>query len=63
MSRLPENLPSGVYMIAWVTLYNCFSERQQEEEIKLMDTVLQTVENEYREGLKQHGIIQDQKAS
>lgn len=54
MSRLPENLPSTIYAEAWATLYNCFGERMQQEELDLMDSILGGIEANHQEKAKWH---------
>ena len=40
---------SEVYCEAWMQLYNAFGERMQSEELKLMDSVLQSVRLDFKE--------------
>jgi len=38
-----ESLPPSTFKAAWLELVKCFGERQQQEELDLMDSILQGV--------------------
>jgi len=40
--KMPENLPSSVYVIAWHKLYKIFGERLEDENLNLMDSILRS---------------------
>lgn len=50
---MPENLPTTIFAEAWATLYNCFGERCQQEELDLMDAVLAGIVSDQQEHEKQ----------
>jgi len=47
--EIPENLPSSVWATAWCELHKVFSERLEQENVDLMDSILQAVETDIQE--------------
>lgn len=40
---MPENLPSGVWALAWNELYKLYNERLDPENVDIMDSIFQAV--------------------
>lgn len=49
---MPENLPSSIWSKAWATLYSIYGQRLQQDELDLMDSVLQSIEEDARAKLR-----------
>lgn len=50
---IPENLPSTVWAQAWGELYKVFSERLNQENVDLMDSVFNAIVTDVQEEMEQ----------